>query len=192
MSWEVFCDLHNVGQRLRKASISSSNLISSTALNLGKVWIENPVKSLYLQGECGTGKTHFMHCLIRGLIERFSPKESFHIYHLANFIFMKSKALDDRITYEDREYKTCQNIVDRASKTPFLFLDDLGIEKESAKSEREYCDIFDYRVEHDLPTIITSNISLSEVRSVFGVRIHSRLKTFLHIPFGGGDLREKL
>jgi len=183
MSWEKFCDLNNVSRNLRECNLDSRELIPQEKRVLAKKWIENPKKGLMLTGMTGRGKTYFMHCLMRGLLER----RDLHALR-----FFKSKKLDDRLLSDFKQYGSTDYLLQTLKDVPFLFLDDFGIEREGGRPEREYYDLIDERVEHQRPMIISTNLSDANILKTFGDRIHSRLKTCIGIHFDGPDIRETL
>lgn len=182
MNWNEFCKIKDLGQNSCNASFETATKINKSIIEVGKKWMNNP-KSLFLSGECGTGKTFFMYCLIRELLKN---------YHLSEVSFYKSCDIDERITRETKEYGSCDGFVEILTTSRFLFLDDFGIEKATEKTEREYYKIIDKRVDHEFPTIISSNLTISQVKDVFGSRIASRILTCKELKFIGKDIRASL
>lgn len=61
------------------------------------------------------------------------------------------------------------------ARSPLLVIDDLGAAKASDWTEEVNYRLVNYRYEHVLPTLITSNVPTRELRSVIGERVASRL-----------------
>ena len=183
MSWEQFCECNKTPKHLQEASLEPGQFMPDDRVITGCKWLDKPRKSLILSGETGRGKTYFMYCLMKGIIQR---------YGIHNARFFKSKQLDDRLLSDLRQYGDANYMLETVKDIPFLFLDDFGLERSGERAEREYYDIIDDRVEHRKPTIISTNLSDSDILKTFGDRIHSRLKTFVGIPFEGEDIRESI
>ena len=71
-----------------------------------------------------------------------------------------------------------------------LILDDLGSEFQTAFNESALYDIINSRINLDKPTIISTNLSVSELNGRYNERIVSRITgCFEPIPFLGKDIR---
>jgi len=66
-------------------------------------------------------------------------------------------------------------LVERASTVPVLILDDLGAHNFTEWVRNRLFAIINYRVNHDLPCIITTNLSFRELNENIGDRTASRL-----------------
>ena len=82
----------------------------------------------------------------------------------------------------------------RAERYRLLALDDLGVERPTEWAMETITGLIDARVASGLPTIVTSNFSLGELRDRWGgmpgMRIASRLGGACErIQMGGGDRR---
>ena len=182
--WEEFCRLNNTPTDLRSATLDVNELMPEHRSRVGKRWLENPRKSLLLYGGTGTGKTYFMHALMRALIERLG---------LAVARFFKSKKLDDSLLAASLERPGgADDLMGQVKEIPFLFLDDFGMERSGERAEREYYDLIDERVSWKRPMIISTNLTDEKIKSEYGERIHSRLKVCMGIHFDGDDLRGRI
>jgi DNA replication protein DnaC len=95
-------------------------------------------------------------------------------------------------TYIDKGIETEKDIVECFTKTPFLVLDDLGVEKSSEFSTLMIYLIINRRCTSGKTTIITSNLSLSEIQERLSERISSRIKGMCReITVTGNDKRYK-
>ncbi|MFC9331424.1 ATP-binding protein [Kitasatospora sp. NPDC057015] len=135
-------------------------------------------RSLLLLGETGTGKTHQAYGAIRTLLGagvrlrwRAVSSVSFHA-------MMRPRPGVDT----EREMRALET-------TPLLLLDDLGAAKASEFTEEITYRLVDYRYQHRLPTLITSNITPGELAGFLGDRSASRLRQMCHKAILGGPDR---
>lgn len=138
-------------------------------------------RGAYLYGPCGTGKTYAASCAVRLAV--MDGKR-------ARIVSVSRLLEDARHEYDGGE----RGVLDRAAGTWLLALDDLGAERPTEWAIERVCDLVDYRVMRNLPTIFTSNYSLGEIRNRFGgvegMRVASRIGGACEImEFGGKDRR---
>jgi len=147
---------------------------------------------LFLTGNPGTGKTHLVAGIVRKLI---GDGEIFKITNpnrpTAIFKTVPDLLLHVRATYGKREGKDEGGIVDTLSTVPILILDDLGAEKPSEWAVSTLYSIIDERYREERPTIVTSNLSLSQIASQLHERIASRLSAGKIVKLTGPDHRGK-
>ena len=113
---------------------------------------ENP-KGLYLHGSFGSGKTY----LIAALFNELAKKNisSALVYYPELLRSLKSSFGSD---YEEK--------FDFIKTVPLLLLDDIGAENTTSWSRDEVLGpILQYRMEEELPTFFTSNLTLDELES---------------------------
>lgn len=128
---------------------------------------ENLFKSkrngLLILGSYGTGKTHLASAISNVFIGRGIPvlfgTFSTHLTNIRNEI--------DH-TGERKELAQLQSI-------PILVLDDVGKEKKSEWTQQILYDIINYRYEHLLPVIITTNMTADDFANYVGGATYSRL-----------------
>lgn len=128
------------------------------------------LKGVYLYGAAGSGKTHIAYAIAeemekRGLNVRFHKVNKLVHLFRDNRDYAGRELLDSFIGLS-------KNF---GSKRDYLFLDDLGSNKESEYAIDCLTMILDYRYENNLPTIITSNASMVELEENVGSRVYSRL-----------------
>lgn len=136
---------------------------------------EEVVKSLYLYGDPGSGKTIMS-------IQRLIAYRK--ITFLNSDLFAKSETTFTdtpsffhflQMHFDDR--KTINEVIERMSNVPFLVLDDLGVEKTTDFSRSILYMIINNRWENQLTTIITSNLSLKQLEEKLDdERITSRIR----------------
>lgn len=162
-----------------------------TAVEAVKSWLrevgtpaERP--GLYLHGPTGTGKTLCAGRAAHWLRDRDVP-----------VLFRKAKNLLDDL----RRFDVPPSAVPWAAETPertrerihcaqVLVIDDLGAHRVTDFVREEFCALLDHRHDHQLPTLITSNLIGTQLAEQFDARIASRVAghcTAVHI--GGVDQR---
>lgn len=111
------------------------------------------MKGLYLHGSFGSGKTFLLHALFHELEqEKFVQTEIVYVPEMLRSL------RDDWELYESH--------VHRYQTVDLLLLDDLGAEKVSEWGRDEVLgSILQYRMNHQLPTFFTSNMTISELES---------------------------
>jgi hypothetical protein len=129
---------------------------------------------LILMGPVGTGKTHLAVSIMRARM----------IGDLVSAI-----ELLDAILKSYRTHETCTQL-ETARHSELLTLDDLGAEAKGEWAGREILELIGYRYEYKLPVIVTTNASMSMLKSRLGARTVSRLAEMCEVvPLRGSDHR---
>ncbi|MCP5468564.1 MAG: ATP-binding protein [Deltaproteobacteria bacterium] len=115
-------------------------------------------------GTCGIGKTHLAAAIANRQIGK-SP---------TLFISCPELLLELRNSISSRN-RNQHHLFELARKVKLLVLDDIGAEKTSEWVQETLFVLINYRYEHILPTIFTSNCSLEELEKKLGKRIVSRI-----------------
>ncbi len=123
-----------------------------------------------LLGGSGTGKS----VTAAELLERTARKTG----KVPVWINCAELMLEIRATFDQRSKETEAEIVKRHYKLPLLCLDDLAAEKVSDFSVSTLYIIINHRGEYNLPTIITSNLTLPQISEQLGERIADRLARY--------------
>lgn len=148
---------------------------------LGEKWINSNKKpSLFLTGTPGSGKTYFAIALLKGLID-------LNIYNW--LIFIKSDDLDNELLKAVLESNEAY-VLEKYHDVPFLFIDDIGVERVNERIIKQYYSIIDRRLSNLLPTVFTSNLSVEQIGNTLGDRIASRLAMTTEVSFPKMDLRK--
>lgn len=155
-----------VPPRYMKARLS--DLSENVADKIKKL---SPNKGLFLWGAQGTGKTHTMCALIREYVAKG---------YLVERINYEMLCLKIRDTYKQQSKDTELSVIQPLLNADKLFIEDVGTTKsedniESDFSLRVFLIILDFRLEQLLPTFITSNRPIEELKRTFDARIASRL-----------------
>lgn len=151
-----------------------------------------PASGLVLLGPTGTGKTHLLTAAARALCGVLPPEVSrsshrvlligeaqLHVY--ARACWSRGESLPDRL----------RRAMSGANRS-WLFLDDLGAARDDERWREEMADILLLR--HGSPyralTVISTNVPLSELEHLYGVRMASRLREMLLLyKLEGNDQR---
>jgi DNA replication protein DnaC len=131
---------------------------------------------LYIHGGVGTGKTHLAIGIIKAAFQHGLYGAVVNVPKLLNTI--KDSFKDRAIVAQDEVY---------AKKRFIVLLDDLGAEKTSDWACETLYDIINTRYESNMPTLITSNCSPSEMTSRIGLRTADRLREMCSIVTVGGQ-----
>lgn len=147
---------------------------------------------LYLTGPVGTGKTYQAAALVRATFRIFDPPNLDAYYTLGT---MRSRPVvwaNVPKLLEDirRSFDAPDTAPDGLDTAPLVVLDDIGAEKPSEwVEERLYC-VVNERYEADLPVIVTSNLTPSQLGDRVGARLTSRLREMCEMHgLGGRDRR---
>lgn len=121
-------------------------------------------RGLYLFGKAGSGKTHLAAAIGNHLM----------LNHGVRFITAPELLLNIRKAYAAGS-RADEGLLDSLSQTKLLIIDDLGSEKPTEWVQETMFVLIDRRYTHYLPTVITSNFSLDQLKERLGYRIASRI-----------------
>jgi DNA replication protein DnaC len=166
------------------------------------------IKSYYIFGGVGTGKTRMAYILIARLIDRLfknqakkiEEKKEWHwadYYQVPSFFiaFHNFPKMLDRLRSEinSKDFQDSGLLKYISETGELLILDDVGAEKFTEWSIEILYKIINERYEKKLNTIIISNLSLSELAQRVGDRITSRIAEMCEIKkITGEDKRIKI
>ncbi len=136
--------------------------------------------SLLLLGPTGTGKTHFAYGALRAVAESGAQ------------VTWKSFTSPDLFAHLRPVHgRDDEQALRDVAAVDLLVIDDLGAAKLSEWTEEVTFRIVNYRYEHCLPGIFTSNVPPKELASTVGGRVASRLTEMCQrITLKGDDLRK--
>ena len=141
-------------------------------------WLANPGDGLFIHGPAGTGKTHLAAAITRTIT--LVGREAY--FKRCATLYA---SLRDSYRTNTSEESVLKDYVDQR----FVILDDIGAGSLSDFERRSVLEIFDRRINRQLPTVVTSNWELSEISDRLDDRIASRLASFVTIRLGGKDRR---
>ncbi|MBO5869135.1 MAG: ATP-binding protein [Clostridia bacterium] len=151
-------------------------------LNVCKKYAENFPKfdsaGMLFLGGTGLGKTHLSAAIANSL----STRGISVVYESAQQIFDTVDAVRfNRMDISERKkYETCS----------LLIIDDLGAECITQYSISSITSLIDLRIVNGKKTIISSNLSLANIKKTYGERLFSRLLGEYHVlQFVGKDIR---
>lgn len=149
-----------VSKQIRNAKLSEIYTDDKNRIELIK-WVTNFIreykkgnttKGLYLSGNFGSGKSYIVSACLNELVK--DGYTAAMIYYPEFLRSLKSSFDSDEF---DERY-------DYARKSDLLLFDDIGAENVTAWSRDEILGpILQYRMENNLPTFFTSNLSLDEL-----------------------------
>jgi DNA replication protein DnaC len=149
---------------------------------------------LYLTGPVGTGKTYQAAALVRLRFRTFDPPRLDAYYDQRGYGFRPVVWANVPKLLEDvrRSFDAPDVAPSGLEHAPLLVLDDIGAEKPSEwVEERLYC-VVNERYERELPVIVTSNLTPSQLGGRVGARLASRLREMCDMHgLGGRDRRLK-
>ena len=138
---------------------------------------------LMLVGPYGCGKTHLAAAILHRCAE----------YGVAGmFVVVPELLARIRTSYRTGDGKA-EAVIDTAKNAKLLILDDLGAEKASEWVKEQLYMLVNYRYEHMLPTIVTTNCNGAELEQELGRRTLSRLVEMTKpVNIHASDYRMKL
>ena len=140
---------------------------------------------IFLTGATGTGKTTLGTAIF---VQKF--RDVIGKDYGALWTTMGNILADIRNTYQQGSNETEKDIMKKYSEYPLLFIDDLGAEKVSDWSISALYSILSTRINYMRYTIVTSNLSLSDINN-WEARIASRLAGLQVHIMAGSDRRVK-
>ena len=148
-------------------------------------WATHPHGNLFISGDPGCGKTHLAVSILRNRIEAGQSNVFFK--------YIPDLILDLRHTFNTGKetHITERDIVDRYAGYRILVLDDLGAEKSTEYTTQILDTIIDRRIRNGFPTVVTSNLNLSEVEKLISERLSSRLSSGKVWTMRGRDWRRE-
>lgn len=138
-------------------------------------------KNLLFLGEAGLGKTH----LSLAIVNEVMSKGYEAVYSPAGTLF-------DRIEKEHFAYSGSEDFLDTVLHCDLLVIDDLGTEFSTQFTQSTVYNIINTRILKGKSTILSTNLTIEEIKNVYNPRICSRLVGHYDVKqFAGDDIRLK-
>ena len=162
------------------------NLLREKANNFIENFDDPTEKNLIFTGGTGLGKTFLSNCIAAEVLKQGKTV----LYQTAPV--MLDSILDEKFGKSDTGFNLMENIL----TTNLLIIDDLGTEKISETKITELFTIINTRLlnqNHSITkTIISTNLTVNELFSIYTTRIGSRLAgSYRFLRFFGDDIRLK-
>lgn len=133
-------------------------------------------RGTYLFGQPGVGKTYAAACCVRLALESGRRAKLVSVPSLLEAV---------KAGYDGGD----RAVLDRAKGYDLLVLDDLGMERATAWSMETLSSLVDHRVSRGLPTVVTSNYGLGQLRDRWGGMEGNRLASRLAGACGRVELK---
>ena len=151
------------------------------ALGFAEKFDENNGEGLLFTGDVGTGKTHLAACIANALID-----EGYKVL-MTNFASLTNKI--------QGMFEGKQEFINDLNRYSLLILDDLGAERKSEFMQEMVFNIIDSRYRSGLPFIITTNLTMDEIKKPQEIgysRIYDRiLERCFPVEVAGGSRRRQ-
>ena len=150
------------------------------AQNFGRYYFNN----LFLSGSTGLGKTFLSACIARTVSENgFSV-----VYDTAGEVFARFEA--QKFSRDEEDAREAREDTRRYLRCDLLILDDLGSEMTTPFVQSALYQLVNSRLTAEKRTVISSNLTMDDVRGRYSPQIASRLEgEYRVLPFFGEDIR---
>ena len=141
-----------------------------------KASLQGDIRSLFLSGANGVGKTYKAAGILCHWIESLNYKQLLNCSEAGNYpVFITVPELLMKIRNCFSLQQCEESVVEKYSRCPVLVLDDLGVEKTTEWVLQTLYIILNNRYSNYMQTIITSNLTIEEIGDKLGDRIASRI-----------------
>lgn len=124
----------------------------------------------WLSGGVGCGKSHILLATFNLLSFKFLKDYGNEVG--LNIKYYNYSDLCSILREDPNDFEKFQKI-----RSPyFLFIDDIGVSKNTDFIQEKIYSLFNYRVEQGLQTFVSTNLNLSEIQAEFNDRMVSRIK----------------
>lgn len=119
-----------------------------------RAFAEAPEGWLVIHGSSGAGKTHVAAAVANRCLDRGQP---------ALFVVVPDLLDHLRASYRPDSEMAYDYLLEQVRTAPVLILDDLGTQSATAWAQEKLFQILNYRYNAQLPTIVTTNLSLDRI-----------------------------
>lgn len=139
-------------------------------------------RGILVHGEPGNGKTYFSACIANYLLDRSLPVICVGAIALTERIWQSKRAWGDGGAFK---------VLNALENADLLIIDDLGTEEDNKWTRAMIYQIIEKRNSINLPVIITTNITINELKERYDDRTYSRLASMCSfIENKGKDIRK--
>lgn len=177
MKWNDAVELFNIPKR---KSVADLEHLPPKLKKMFNTWMDDLTYSLYLSGSVGSGKTYAAIAVLKKIYEL--KKRDWQIY-ITSFV------LDNELLKANRDGGE-EYVLQKYKECHVLYIDDLGAQRITDRVIAQYIHIIEWRIDHEQPTIFTSNFKVHELEKNFGDRLASRLAEAEQIVFPKKDYRK--
>lgn len=163
---ETNCTYHQAAQKAYNAAHNFCKEIESGNMH---------TRGLMFCGSIGSGKTFLAACIANRLLSKGIEV----LFAVVPDLLDTIKATYDQSKNSDYEREI--NILDSARNVPLLILDDLGVHNYTSWTRNKIYSIINYRVNMELPTILTTNEDMETLENYLGERTTSRISQLCNI-----------
>lgn len=157
---------YNSSDQNTEHCINAKKALQASQDFVQKVIVDPHEVGLLFTGPVGSGKTFLAASIANGLIDRQCK---------VLFLIVPDLLDEMRASYSNKKETTEFDLLDIARTIPILILDDLGAHNYTDWSRNRIYSILNYRMNEQLPTIITTNLDFNDIEHYLGERTCSRL-----------------
>ena len=140
-------------------------------------------ENLFLQGATGLGKTHLSLAIANSAIN-----SGYNVIYTSTPNIL-SKLEKEHFSHNFQDEETEKHLIG----CDLLILDDMGTEFQTSFSSAMIYNIINSRIMFQKPTIISTNLSVKEIKSAYSKRLVSRIMgNYKRLFFLGNDIRQFL
>jgi DNA replication protein DnaC len=144
---------------------------------------------LLISGKCGTGKTHLAVAVMKKLaLSFFDKKKDIDYFFKGEFLSFPDIAVSIKASFS-KDGDNIYSILKSANREYLNLYDDICSMKATESIIEAVYFLVNSRYERMLPSIYTTNLSLSEISDIYGDRVASRLSSCIIINLTGEDRR---
>ncbi len=166
-------------------STPSSREIMSYILKICRNYSEGfgpESKNLLFTGGTGLGKTFLSSCIAKDVIEKGA-----NVYYQPAY---KIFPLFEKMKFGNEVDESAMMQIDFIRNFELLIIDDLGTELITTYTSEVLFDLINSRLNENKKTIISTNLSLEEIKELYSERVSSRIVgNYLMLKFAGNDIR---